>query len=51
MNDIEELLPDDWYTDGMGYESILICPHGNRIEQDGQGPCGCVSPLRERGLI
>lgn len=42
---------DDWATDGMGMSSILICPCGNRIEQDGECPNGHVSPLREEGFI
>ena len=32
-------------------ESVLICPHGYGIEYDGACPEGCVSPLREMGLI
>lgn len=51
MSMLEEQLPDGWSTDGFGMSSILICPHGNRIEQDGEGPCGCVSPLKEKALI
>jgi hypothetical protein len=46
-----DLLPDGWETDGYGIDSCLVCPHGNMIEQDGVGHCGCVSPLRENGLI
>lgn len=54
--DIEELLASigagDWETDGYGIDSCLICPeHGHTIEQDGQCPDGCVSPLRAAGLI
>lgn len=51
MTDLESVLPDDWSTDGFGMSSVLICPHGNRIEQDGSGPCGCKSPLIGMGLI
>ena len=40
-----------WDTDGFGTESILICPHGHRVEQDGECPEGCRSPLLEMGLI
>lgn len=47
----EELLPEGWETDGMGIDSMLVCPHGHTIEQDGRCPDGCVSPLREQGLI
>lgn len=52
--DLEELIAEmfpEWETDGFGDSSCLICPHGNTIEQDGRGPCGCVSPLRELGMI
>lgn len=48
---IEEILPDGWSTDGYGLSSMLICPHGNVMEQDGSGPCGCESPLIGAGLI
>lgn len=55
MFDFEELLAEiapDWETDGFGIDSILICPeHGERVEQDGVCPEGCVSPLRGLGLI
>lgn len=53
--DLEQLLIDngyeDWSTDGFGLDSCLICPHGYTIEQDGRCPEGCVSPLRQMGLI
>jgi len=42
---------DEWNTDGYGMSSVLICPHGHRIEQDGKCPDGCISPLREMGMI
>jgi len=48
---IEDLLPEGWETDGFGIDALLICPHGHTIEQDGQCHEGCVSPLREQGLI
>lgn len=48
---IESLLPEGWSTDGYGIDSLLICPHGHVIEQDGVCPEGCVSPLRTAGLI
>lgn len=44
---IAEVLPDDWEV----HDEILTCPHGHRIELDGNCPDGCVSPLREQGLI
>lgn len=40
-----------WETDGFGFDSCLICPCGDVIEQDGICPQGCVSPLREMGMI
>lgn len=48
---LESILPDGWETDGYGMESMFICPHGNLIEQDGRGSCGCISPLLRMGLI
>jgi hypothetical protein len=39
---------DDWSTDGLG---VLICPCGNRVEDDGQCPNGHVSPMRQEGFI
>jgi hypothetical protein len=47
------LLPDGWTIDAevYGLDFLLICPHGFTIEQDGQCHQGCVSPLRELGLI
>lgn len=38
---------DDWESDG----DVLVCPCGWTIEMDGRCPDGCVSPLREMGLI
>lgn len=38
----------EWGTDGLG---TLICPCGNRVEDDGKCPNGHISPLREMGLI
>jgi hypothetical protein len=39
----------DWTTDIGG---TLICPHGNRCEDDLEkhGDCGCTSPIVEAGL-
>ena len=52
MDDVlESLLPDNWGTDGFGMDSILICPHGHRVEQDGHCSDGCESPLLTLGLI
>lgn len=44
----DHVLPDDWSQDQFGHP---ICPHGNKMEQDGRGPCGCESPLLDAGLI
>lgn len=53
--DLDELLAemgfDEWTTDGMGMDSLLECPCGFTIEQDGRCPNGCVSPLRAMGMI
>lgn len=51
---LEEIIAEfpGWETDGMGLDSLLICAdHGYTIEQDGVCPEGCVSPLRQLGLI
>jgi len=52
-NIIEDLLPEGWSIDSAvyGLDCNLICPCGYMIEQDGECPDGCVSPLREMGLI
>jgi len=44
----EFLKGTDWTTDGLG---TLICPHGYRVEDDGKCPEGCVSPMKEAGII
>jgi hypothetical protein len=47
-----ELLDENGYQDwDVVDDSILSCPHGNEIEWDGACPDGCVSPLRELGVI
>lgn len=57
---LEELLADMGFIDKgweveaegtYGLDANLICPHGHVIEQDGRCPEGCVSPLRQLGLI
>lgn len=46
------MLPDGWeYQSGFGLSGLLTCPCGIDIEQDGRCPNGCVSPLRELGLV
>lgn len=49
--EFEDFLPEGWETDGMGMDSLLICPCGITIEQDGRCPNGHVSPLITMGLI
>lgn len=39
---------DEWDTDGMG---MLICPCGERVEDDGECSNGCRSPLLDAGMI
>ena len=48
---LEDILPEDWTTDGYGMSSNLVCPHGHVIEQDGNCPDGCISPLKQMGMI
>jgi len=38
----------EWTTDPTG---VLICPCGNRVEDDGNCPNGHESPLLSAGLI
>lgn len=49
MSALEDILPDEWYRDVR--TGCLVCPHDYMIEMDGRCPEGCVSPLREKGLI
>lgn len=42
---LSSILPEGWDHDGFGFDAILICPHGDRIEMDGQCPQGCESPI------
>jgi len=48
---LDGLLPEGWEHDGFGFDACLICPCGDTIEMDGECPQGCVSPLREMGMI
>lgn len=50
---IESVLPEGWMIDdpSMAPDCLLVCPCGNVIEMDGTCPQGCVSPLRDAGLI
>lgn len=49
---IESILPADWELEGDDLDGLLICPHGHKIEMDGNCPEGCTSPpLRTAGLI
>ena len=47
--ELQALLPEGWEAHPFG--DMVTCPHGYEIELDGQCPDGCVSPLREMGLI
>ncbi len=48
LTDVPDLLDaDGWEAD----EDLLVCPHGHLVEQDGECPEGCVSPLKVMGLI
>lgn len=51
---IHEIMPEGWSTDADIYgplDCTFICPCGIQIEADGRCPNGCVSPLRQHGLI
>lgn len=50
---LDSVLPEGWDHDAeyYGLEFLLTCPCGYQIEQDGECPSGCVSPLKEKGLI
>ncbi len=48
---LDEILPEGWEHDGYGFDSCLICPHGEVIEQDGRCYLGCESPLSDLGMI
>jgi hypothetical protein len=50
---MQQLLPEGWELedDSFGLDSMLVCPHGATIEQDGECPDGCISPLRTMGLL
>ena len=51
MFDIEEILAELGFEDWEGDMDVLVCPHGHTIEHDGRCPEGCVSPLRQLGMI
>lgn len=46
--ELTECLPDGWQAEDL---SVLICPHGHRIEPDGECPDGCESPLLGTGVL
>lgn len=46
---LEALGIEEW--EAGDYDDSLICPHGWEIETDGMCPDGCISPLRELGMI
>ncbi len=35
----------------VGLDGVLECPHGYRVEDDGECPKGCKSPMRQMGII
>lgn len=41
-------LPDGWDWEGR---TLLRCPHGQRVELDGECPEGCVSPIKRMGMV
>lgn len=43
-----QYVDEGWTTDGI---DMLICPCGNRVEDDGECPEGCVSPMLQEGMI
>lgn len=45
---VREIGGDDWQVLDS---TRLMCPHGRVLEWDGECPDGCVSPLREAGMI
>lgn len=42
---LDDILPEGWEHDGFGFDALLVCPHGHKIEMDGVCPEGCVSPI------
>jgi hypothetical protein len=51
MFDVTEILASLGFDDWEGDMDILTCPHGWTIELDGGCPDGCISPLRQLGMI
>lgn len=51
MFDVTEILSSLGFDDWEGDMSVLVCPCGYTIEHDGECDNGCVSPLREMGMI
>lgn len=51
MFDVDQILIDLGFEDWEGDMDILVCPCGYTIEHDGMCPRGCVSPLRQLGMI
>ena len=50
---LDGLLPPDWEHNAGRYGTCftLTCPHGHEVEQDGECPDGCQSPMRELGFV
>jgi hypothetical protein len=51
MFDLNEILEELGFDEWEGDMDVLVCPCGYTIEHDGMCPRGCVSPLREMGMI
>ena len=49
LTDFLELLEADGWE--AADDATLICPHDHTVELDGECPEGCVSPLREAGVV
>jgi len=54
LDTVADLLePTGWeiYDPEMGLSFLLLCPHGDTVEQDGTCPNGDRSPLIALGVI
>jgi hypothetical protein len=49
----EQILNECGYDEWTTMHGMLVCPHGNRIEDDlaSHHDCGCTSPMQELGII
>lgn len=49
---LQEMLREQGYEEWtVENSSVLTCPHGHRVEWDGECPEGCESPVRQLGMI